>query len=314
MRAPLGLSESLHGSLAIAIGLCSLACGCHRKDVGAEEIVLSATCLRCGAPASLGTLTSKEMDETSGLVASGARDGLYFAHNDSGDVARFFALGEHGEEQAAFTFATSAVTDCEDMARGPCAADAGAAATCLFVGDIGDNFRLRSTIDVYRVREPEVIANATLPSDRFALKYPDGAHDAETLLVHPRTGAITIVTKEKGGASSVFEAPPLASPGPPILLTKVGTLRAPAGSPLFTGGSVHPEGRGILLRTYTHVFFAPMTPDQTVAEALRAPLCSLPSVHERQGEAIAWRRDGTGFVTTSEGVGVSVNQTRCEGP
>jgi hypothetical protein len=288
----------------------ALACACQHRDGGDDIVVSSATCLHCQPAASVGRLESKEMDETSGLVASALHVGLYFANNDSGDVARFFAIDEHGVRKATFTFSTSAVSDCEEITSGPCVSGG----ACLFIGDIGDNFRLRSSIDVYRVAEPMTIADATLPSVRFTLKYPDGAHDAEVLLVHPRTGAITIVTKEKEGASSVFTGPPLAVPGPPIVLTKAGTLRSPAGSPRFTGGSVHPGGRGILLRTYTHAYFAPMTPAQTIEDALQAPLCSLPILREGQGESIAWRRDGSGFLTVGEGVGVSVNETRCEAP
>ena len=296
----------------LATCLVLAASGCHHRDEGEGLVVTSSTCIRCQPAVVVGALQSKEMDETSGIASSSTGDGVYFAHNDSGDVARFFAIDEQGARLAAFTFSPAPVVDCEDIARGPC--DAGGA-SCLYVADIGDNTRQRGSITIYRVKEPLTIADATVSSDRLALRYPDGAHDAETLLVHPRTGVLTIVTKEKaGGASTVYEAPMPLTPGVLVTLLPVGTLRSPAGSPRFTGGSVHPEARGILLRTYTHVFFAPMRPEQTVAEALRAPLCSLPIAHEDQGEAIAWLRAGKGFLTVGEGIGASVNLTRCEGP
>jgi hypothetical protein len=132
--------------------------------------------------------------------------------------------------------------------------------------------------------------------------------------VHPVSGVVTIVTKVSSGASAIFEAPMPLTPGKTATLRKVGTLRAPAGSPRFTGGDVHPAAKGILLRTYSHAFFAPMTPEQSVAEALQAPLCSLPVAREKQGEAIGFLRGGNGFVTASEGVGASVNVTTCRGP
>jgi hypothetical protein len=296
-------------SLSLFLAL-AFASACHKRDGGDDIVVTSATCLHCQPAASVGKLESREMDETSGLVASALHVGLYYANNDSGDVARFFAIDEHGAKKATFTFSASPVTDCEEITSGPCVSGG----TCLYIGDIGDNFRTRASIDVYRVGEPVAIADVTLPSLRFTLKYPDGAHDAEVLLVHPYTGAITIVTKEKDGPASVFTAPPLINPGPPIVLTKAGTLKSPAGSPRFTGASLHPQARGILLRTYTHVYFAPMTQGQTIADALQAPLCSLPIVREDQGESVAWRRDGTGFLTIGEGVNVSVNETRCDAP
>jgi hypothetical protein len=184
----------------------------------------------------------------------------------------------------------------------------------LFIGDIGDNKVERDHVTVYRVREPSTIADATLTSDAFPMKYPDGPHNAETLLVHPKTGVITIVTKVKNGASGIYEAPASLTAGATSTLTKVGTIAAPAGSPLFTAGSVHPEGRGILLRTYSHVFFAPMQPEQSVADALKAPLCSLPVANEDQGEAVAWLRGGDGFVTTSEGTGAAFTRVSCASP
>ena len=60
--------------------------------------------------------------------------------------------------------------------------------------------RSAPTIDVYRVAEPRVGAGATAPADRLRLRYPDGAHDAEALLVDPLRGDLVIVTKVLGAA------------------------------------------------------------------------------------------------------------------
>jgi hypothetical protein len=296
--------------LVVVIGTIALA-GCKKQRDKSEDIVLpSATCLSCQAASEVGALASSEMDEISGVVASSKRDDVYFVHNDSGDRARFFAIDGHGARLATFVFSKTDVVDCEDIARGPCPGG-----SCLFIGDIGDNGRSRGEIVVYRVREPDVIADATIPSDPLPFGYPDGPHNAETLFVHPKTGVLTIVTKERSGPSSIFEAPLPFTPGVKATLKKAGSLQAPIGNPLFTAGSVHPDATGVLLRTllrtYTHAFYAPMRPEQTVADALRVPLCSLPILHEEQGEAIAWQRDGKGFVTISEGVGAKVNATRC---
>jgi len=106
--------------------------------------------------------------------------------------------------------------------------------------------------------------------------------------VHPTTGVITLVTKVKSGASGIYEAPAHLVPGTTSVFVKAGTLAIPAGSPQVTAGSVHPSGRGVLLRTYSHLYFAPMRPEQSVAQALAAPLCTLPVAREEQGEAVAW--------------------------
>ncbi|MGZ4000098.1 MAG: hypothetical protein ACXVIY_05695, partial [Mucilaginibacter sp.] len=44
-----------------------------------------------------GHLQSKEMDEISGIAASGIHDGVYYVHNDSGDTSRFFAITPDGK-------------------------------------------------------------------------------------------------------------------------------------------------------------------------------------------------------------------------
>src|SRR4030095_11796189 len=73
----------------------------------------------------------------------------------------------------------------------------------LYVGDIGDNNHVRSSVVVYRAPEPNVDighppGNGQMLGnvDALVLHYPDGAHDAEALAVDPDTGDIVIVTKE----------------------------------------------------------------------------------------------------------------------
>lgn len=290
-----------------------LLASCKKHDTGAEIVVRSETCIRCDAPRKTGELASRELDEISGLAASSTHDDVYFAHNDSGDSARFFAIDSTGKRLATFTFSHAPVEDCEDIARGPCDA-ADRKKSCIFVGDIGDNASSRHGITIYRVVEPETIADADVSSDAFPLVYPDGAHNAETLFVHPTTGVITIVTKVSKGVSGIYEAPMPLTPGVAATLKAVGTIASPAGSPRFTGGSVHPLAKAVLLRTYTHVYYAPMKAGQSVAEALATPLCSLPAAREEQGEAVAWTRAGDGFVTTSEGVSAPVSAVHCFGP
>lgn len=309
-RSKRAWSSSSHVHRAFA--LCLLLVGCTKRDGGAEIVVTSSTCVRCEAPVRTGALQAKEMDETSGLVASSQSDDVFFAHNDSGDTARFFAIDRAGKRLATFVYSREPVIDCEDIARGPCAGPG--SPSCLFIADIGDNDAKRSGVRIARVREPDAIADTTLAAEWLPLVYPDGPHDAETLLAHPTSGVLTIITKVKHGASGLYEVPMPLTPGVSAKLVKVGALASPAGSPRFTGGDVHPQGKAILLRTYTHVYYVPMASGQSVAAALAAPLCSLPVAREDQGESIAWTRAGDGFLTTSEGVGAPVSAVHCALP
>jgi hypothetical protein len=45
----------------------------------------------------VGRLQEKDMNEISGIAASGINSGLYYVHNDSGDTSRFFAQHPTGE-------------------------------------------------------------------------------------------------------------------------------------------------------------------------------------------------------------------------
>ena len=68
----------------------------------------------------------------------------------------------------------------------------------LYIGDIGDNLAQRPEIAVYRMPETSTVA------EKITLRYPDGPHDAEALLVDPRDGTIVIVTKNFSGPAGVY--------------------------------------------------------------------------------------------------------------
>jgi hypothetical protein len=295
--------------LALALPLLLPACG------GAESPEVRSTgCPRCAEATPVGALPKGPIDECSGAVAGRAHPDVLYVHNDSGDDPRFFAIGLGGALRSEIEVARATAIDWEEVARGPCGAEGG---DCLFFADIGDNDGERDGYAIYRVREPDTLdaAPRTELAEVISLSYPDGSHDAETLLVHPTTGAITVVTKVKKGSAGIYELPaPPAGAQSSAVLVAAGSIKAPAGSPSFTSGDVHPDGRGVLLRTSSHVFFYPMTPDQTVAQALAAPPCLLPVADEEQGEAIAWVPGGWDYVTISEGEKAPLHRVSCEAP
>jgi hypothetical protein len=265
-------------------------------------------CVACEPVEQTGTLTDPAQLELSGIVASLAHDGVYYAHNDSGDVARFFAIDATGKALATFDVSGAAAVDWEDMARAPCPAG-----TCLFLGDIGDNNSNRSGYVVYSVTEPTTIVNATLPAEKLPFTYPDGSHNAETLLADPVTGGLFVVTKTLG-VSSVYAFPLPLTPGKSVVLTKAGDITLPIMPALITGGDVHPTGRGVLLRTYSSVWLFPQAPGMSVVAALLGTPCPEPVPDEPQGEAIGWLASGAGYVSVSEGAGAAIHRVKCAAP
>lgn len=246
------------------------------------------------------------IDEASGIAASRLHEGVYYINNDSGDVPRFFAVDAKGGKKGTFFMPVTHV-DYEDIDVGPCPGG-----TCVFVADIGDNDEERSSLAIHRVREPAELGGGDVAAETFPFVYADGPHNAETLLVHPVTGEIAVVTKNKSGPSPVFHAPADWSPGHTATFTKIATIEPPSGDLRFTGGSVHPDGRGVLLRTYTHLYYyAASAPDAPLGETLSREPCALPVADEQQGEAVAWTVAGDGYVTISEGDSPSLHHASC---
>jgi hypothetical protein len=285
-------------------------------DEGGEPLVrvgpTTVRCGRCGAPASLGRVASSALVEISGLVASARHPGVFYAHNDSGEKARLFLLGAKGEDLGVQLVSQARAVDWEDMARGPCGEDESNGASCLYLADIGDNQRSRDDLTIYRVREPKA-GSGMLPSDAFPFVYPDGPQDAETLLVHPKTGVLTVVTKALRGAAGVYEFPMPLTPGRTVTLIHRGDVKVPWLLPLVTGGDVDPASGSVLLRSYVGLALWPaQSLEASVAETLLQGLpCEMPVASEAQGEAVAFLADGSGYVTVSEGPNEELSGVSC---
>jgi hypothetical protein len=249
-------------------------------------------------------VSDPQITELSGLVAL---DSGWWAHNDSGDSARIFRLAEDGSTQAIVSFEGVEATDWEDIAS------AGPASGELFVGDIGDNEAVRPEILVHHLTVPDPVptGEVTLPAGELqtiVLHYPNGARDAETLLVDPVTRDLIVVHKVFGGDSELYLAPEDDWSDGDATLQAVGTV-AVGDTPLdaTTSGDVGFDGQVVALRTYAAILVFPRHEDQTVAEALAEnEPCDAPTAVEIQGEALAFTPEG--YVTISEGERSRVNR------
>jgi hypothetical protein len=279
------------------------------EDAPLPDDAANALCETYGPPVQAGQVAESALTELSGLAASRRNPGVYYAHNDSGDTARFFALSATGEALGVFTLSATSATDWEDIAVGPCPTG-----WCVHLGDIGDNAVARTGCAVIRVAEPEVAAavgEVTVTAERFPFVYPDGAHNAETLLVHPLSGDVYVVSKVAATPSKVYRYPAPLQAGATVTLEHVADVTVPAGSLLVTGGDIHPTGARLLLRTYDHLWELRGAPGADFAALLAATPLSVPVATETQGEAVAYTVDGLGYVTASEGSGPPLYRTDC---
>jgi len=279
----------------------------------------------CGVCATWGSNTRAEtvMDdalrEVSGLAESRRRPGWYWVHNDSGDSARVFAVDSAGRTRLELALEGAVAVDWGDLAVGPCGT--GGTSTCVWVGDIGDNNRRRSDCAVLRFDEsvldavgdnPTVRAMQSVRPETMPVRYPDGARDAEALVVDPATGRFVVITKEPTGPAGVYAQPEAAGTDGVWGLVRVGEMEVPApGSTLVTAADWHPCAPRLLVRTYDRVLEYAGAPGASLATVIAATPTVLPAAREIQGEAVAWALDGHSFVTLSEGRAQSFRVTPC---
>lgn len=273
-----------------------------------------------------GYLEYPGITELSGLAASRRHAGVLWAHNDSGDAPRLYATTTAGAHLGVYEVSGAHAVDWEDMAIGPGLPDG---PDSIFIGDIGDNTRSRSSIVVYRVAEPAVSPGqepgvfAIGSVDAFPLRYPEGArYDAETLMADPLSGDLFIATKDSGGTSRVFRCSAPLEPGVLRTLEDAGTLvfgtpALPSADRALTAGDIAPSGGEILLRTYSSAHLWTRIAGEPVSAALSRPACSVPLRIDFlwwQGEAIAFAADGFDYLTASEGQGAPIIRYRRERP
>jgi hypothetical protein len=291
-------------SLAVLVAVALVGCGASGTATTATTAATKTTNkLASTAPVLCGKLRARigghvgdaAATELSGLVVSASQPGVLWAHNDSGDRARIFALRTDGSAIASLDVPGAQAVDWEDIAVGP--------GGDLLLADTGDNDAKRADVVVYRVAEPDLSAHpaTTAPARAITLTYPDGAHDAETLLADRRTGEIVIVTKTLSGHSGVYSA--RLSGGDRQGLRLRGHVDFGLAG-LATAGDVSADGRIVAVRTYTDLSVWRRTPGTSIASTLVHGTRCISRTElgrEGQGESLALTRAGRSFYTVPEG-------------
>ena len=211
--------------------------------------------------------------ESSGLVADGGR---FVTTNDSGDTGRIFTVDDSGDTVGVTSWSDDPV-DVEALAP----ADPGH----VWVGDIGDNSATRPDVTVTRVSVGPGERTETAPA--YRLVYEGGPRDAEALLTDPTDGRLYVASKEVFGGM-LFAAPTRLDPARDNRLTPVGNVTG-----LVTDGAFFPDGRHLVLRTYTSALVYSF-PDLELVGEVRLPA-------QQQGEGLAAVGEDTLYLS-SEGV------------
>lgn len=260
-------------------------------------------------PVRLADLEDRAITESSGIVASRRNPGVFWTHNDSGDAPTLYAFDRKGKSKGRWRVTNAQAIDWEDIAAGP---GIQPGTSDLYVGDIGDNDRKRDYVTVYRVAEPLINSDdsatanrqrATEPAEAIRLKYPDGKHDAETLLVHPLTGDLYIITKDFTSSTGVYKLKAPFSIASVNTLSRVAVISVPnlIGG-LITGGDISPDGTKVVLCDYLsgYEITLPVDAKGDFDRIWKEPMAKVELGPRKQGEAVCYSLDGNAILATSE--------------
>ena len=269
------------------------------------------------------TFQSPRLVESSGVAVSHAFPGVLWTHNDSGDGPYLYATDLHGADRGALLVPGAQAIDWEDIALGPCPLPfllqprpRQYAATCIYLGDTGDNLEVRPFVTVYAIPEPEPpegpgdTMGVTRAPAALRIRYPEGAHDVEAIYVSPRDTALYLVSKgsRRGDVIRLYRVDRRAWSNPDtsreiVVATLVQTLDirpSRAAGREITAGAVRSDGRLVALRTYGEIYLFYPGVGGRLTFARERP-CNIAGI-DNGGEAIDFLGDTT-FVLTSEASG-----------
>lgn len=260
-------------------------------------------------PKVVGTIDSKEIDESSGIAASRCNENVLWTHNDSGNDADVFALDLQGKKLGTWRVANAKNVDWEDIA-----AVKSASGECfLYIGDIGNNTKsARNKFTIYKVKEPTVSGAtdssrksplSTEPAEAIEIQYSDSPHDAETLMVNQQSGDIYILSKRLSEPSAVYRLKSNYDSGKTNQLEKLNDFTVPAvPNGFLTGGDIAPDGKHAIICDYFNAYELTL-PD--AAKSFDEIWKQKPMIVElgkrEQGEAVGYSANGRSIFATSEG-------------
>lgn len=243
-------------------------------------------------PSVAGRIEDPEVSEASGLTASRKQPGLFWTHNDSGNLARLHALDAAGKPLGRVDVATFNI-DWEDIAI----ADDGT----MFIADTGNNSRNRKIVTVYALPEPPLPADpaanppVVTPTQTYRLRFPAKPQDFEAIFVTPTHGYL--LSKVWGGGTSLYRfsrhTPTGNSPETFDQTLEVVCEMKVAGA--VTSASLAPGGNRLAIQTILGPAIYDMPPDPRDLAKVVPRYARYP---DGTAEAVAW--DGQDLLIANE--------------
>jgi len=241
---------------------------------------------------SVGTV-SKKLSEASGLVASISNPGYFWTHNDGRNPAEIFLINDKAEVVMTCKLKNIVNRDWEDITIGPGPEEG---VNYLYVADIGDNDAIYPFKILYRIKEPEgLVEQIEIEEiDKLVFKLPDATRDSEAIMVDPVTQFFYIISKREKSVRLYEIKFPFTSDT--LQVMALGKLRFNN----IVAANISSDGSEVLLKDYTEIYYWKRVGNESIPNLLHRDPIKLNYEPENQGEAIAWKRDGSGFYTLSE--------------
>jgi hypothetical protein len=234
----------------MAVAMCVTGGGCSPKEAsgqpGGRLDMNQGT--RCAADGSL--IALPDIPEASGLAASIRTPGIFWTMNDSRDPL-VYAIDSTGATRGQVRIAGAKTRNWEALGVATCRAG-----SCLYIGDIGDNSADRKSITVYRVPEPAPGDSVSEEAQAFHATYPNGAQDAEAMVVTERR-EVFIITKGETGNIAVYRFPSrTARNGVTVELERVSKIegRGARRRDMITDAALSPDGSLAAMRSKRELF------------------------------------------------------------
>lgn len=235
----------------------------------------------------------KKLQEASGLVASIANPGYLWTHNDGNNRSEIYLIDEKANVVMTCNLKEIANRDWEDITIGPGPEEG---VNYIYVADIGDNEAVYPYKILYRFAEPQfTVKKIEIEKvDTLVIQLSDGQRDSETIMVDPMTSYFYVVSKREHAVRLYEIKFPFVNDT--LQAENIGTL--PFSS--IVSADISADGSEVLMKNYQKIFYWRREGNESLLALLQRKPSRINYQPEPQGEAIAWKYDGTGFYTLSE--------------
>lgn len=262
----------------------------------------SLICVLLGVIYGATHLEHPELTESSGVCLT-QQGNLVWTHNDSGGQARLFGFRRSGQLACELQIRGVKASDWEDI----CAFQRDSKDSMLAIGDVGDNFGKRESVQIHVVAEPtwestdqrpeKLVTTAVCSLD---VTYPDGPVNCESLAYDPKRDVFVLASKETFRCR-LFEVDASC-----LDRTKPGEVHSVQAKyvgvvalPLVTGADINSDGDLLVLVTYGPACLIHRKSGDSW-QAREKAIASIKLPDRRQGESVCFDFGDQRLLATSE--------------